>query len=98
MTQTRTLKKLQRSWQRQLERLLKEAYQEGREAGLARAHGLGRRGRTIRADTKVEGLIRLIEQHFSLDRYSFEVRIVHGRSGRRLPSEDLLGKYRLTED
>ena len=98
MTQARTIAKLQRQWRRQLEHLLKQSYQEGVEAGLARAHGLGRRGRTIRADTKVEGLVRLIEQHFSLDRYSFEVRIVHGKSGRRLPAEDLIRKYRLGED
>src|SRR5262245_31315099 len=58
MTQTRTLQKLKRAHWRALERLLKQAYQDGFEAGLARAHGLGRRGRTIRADAKVEGLVK----------------------------------------
>src|SRR5512141_21684 len=53
VTQAQTLRKLHRTWRRQLEKLLKEAYEEGRTAGLARAHGLGRRGRTIREDTKV---------------------------------------------
>lgn len=97
MTQTRAVQRLHRSWKRQLERLLKEAYQDGFEAGGVRAHGRSRRGRTVRADTKVEGLVRLIARHFSLDRYAFEVRIVHGRSGRRLPADDLIRKYRLPE-
>ena len=41
--------------------MLRQAYQEGFEAGLARAHGQGRRGRTIRADATVDGLVRLME-------------------------------------
>ena len=45
---------------RVLEGALKQAYQEGFEAGLARAHGQGRRGRTIRADATVDGLIERI--------------------------------------
>ena len=97
MTQTQTLKKLKRAHWRAIERLLKQAYQEGYEAGLARAHGLGRRGRTIRADATVEGLVRRIERHFGLDRYGFEVRVVHGSSGRRVPATDHLGRYRVDE-
>jgi hypothetical protein len=41
----------------------------------------------------VEGLVRRIEQHFGLDRYGFEVRVVHPGSGRRIPARDLLAKY-----
>ena len=95
MTQTRTLAKLKRAHWRAIEGLLKQAYQEGYEAGLARAHGLGRRGRTIRADARVEGLIERIERHFGLDRYGFEVRVVHAGSGRRVPAGDQLARYRL---
>jgi len=94
MTQRETLKRLLRAHRRSLERALKEAYRQGREAGLARAHGLGRRGRTIRGDATVEGLIRQIERHFGLDRYGFEVRIVHAASGRRVASADQLRKHR----
>ncbi len=97
MTQTQLLKKLQRAHWRALGRLYKRAYQEGREAGLQLAHGQGRRGRTIREDAKVEGLIRRIQDHFGLDRYGFEVRIVHASSGRRVPATDLLRKYRVEE-
>ena len=97
MTQTQVLKKLQRTQWRAIEKMLKRAYQEGFEAGLTRAHGQGRRGRTIRADARVEGLLRRIEKHFGLDRYGFEVRVVHARSGKRVPSSDLLGKYRIEE-
>src|SRR5207244_1380471 len=60
MTQTSVLMKLKRAHWRSLERMLRQAYQEGFEAGLARAHGQGRRGRTIRADATVDGLVRLI--------------------------------------
>ena len=95
MTQTRTLQKLKRAHWRAIENLLKQAYQEGYEAGLARAHGLGRRGRTIRADARVEGLIQRIERHFGLDRYGFEVRVVHAGSGRRVPAGDQLARYRI---
>jgi hypothetical protein len=94
MTQTATLQKLrQRQW-RSIERILKQAYQEGFEAGIVRAHGSGRRGRTVRADATIAGLANLIERHFGLDRYAFEVRIVHRGSGRRVPAGDLLAKYR----
>lgn len=95
MTQTRLLQKLQRAHWRTLKGHLKRSYQEGYEAGLARAHGQGRRGRTIRGDCTVNGLVRLIEQHFGLKRYGFEVRVVHATSGRRVPGADLLVKYRL---
>ncbi|MGE5176521.1 MAG: hypothetical protein ACM3JJ_09125 [Hyphomicrobiales bacterium] len=95
MTQSQTLRKLRRSHWRSLERSLKRAYQEGFEAGLARAHGAGRRGRTIRADATIEGLVRRVERHFGLGRYAFEVRVVHPRSGRRLPATDHLQKYRI---
>lgn len=94
MTQTQTLRRLRRSYWRILERHLKRAYQEGFEAGLARAHGARRRGRTIRADATVEGLERGIRRHFGLKRYAFEVRIVHPRSGRRIPAADLLQRHR----
>ncbi len=95
MTQVQSLRALRRAHWRGMQRLLKRAYQDGIEAGLARAHGQGRRGRTIRADATVAGLIRLVERHFGLDRYGFEVRVVHTGSGRRVPARDLLAKYRL---
>jgi hypothetical protein len=97
MTQTQTLKKLQRAQWGALQRLLKRAYAEGYEAGLARAHGQGRRGRTIRDDATVNGLVRLIERHFGLARYEFQVRVVHGKSGRRVAGADLIRKYVLAE-
>ena len=97
MTQTATLQRLRRRQWRSIEALLKQAYQEGFEAGTARAHGQGRRGRTIRGDATVAGLVERIERHFGLDRYNFEVRVVHGGSGRRVPAGDLLQKYRLPE-
>ena len=90
MTQEQVLKRIRRSHWKSLELHLKRAYQEGVEEGRARAHGAGRRGRTIRDDATVAGLIRLIEKHFGLDRYAFEVRIVHPQSGRRIPIRDLL--------
>jgi hypothetical protein len=95
MTQTATLKQLQRAHWRALVRLYKRAYQEGWDAGVVRARGQGRRGRTIRADATVEGLIERIEDHFGLDRYGFEVRIVYAASARRVPSRDLLRKHRV---
>lgn len=98
MTQTQMLRKLQRTHWRTLKNHVKRSYQEGYEAGLARAHGQGRRGRTIRADATVNGLVRLIERHFGLDRYGFEVRVVHAGSGRRVPGGDLLLKYRVEEN
>jgi hypothetical protein len=97
MTQSQTLRRLKtRNW-RALERVLKTAYREGFEAGLARAHGQGRRGRTIRGDATVEGLQRLIARHFGLDRYAFEIRVVHPGSGRRIPAGDLIVRYRAEE-
>lgn len=95
MTQSEVLKRLKRSQWKGLERLLKRAYQEGFEAGIARAKGHGRRGRTIRGDATVDGLVSRIERHFGLDRYGFEVRVVHGASGRRVPAGDQLRKYAL---
>jgi hypothetical protein len=97
MTQTQMLKRLQRAQWRAMRGHLKRAYQEGYEAGLARAHGQGRRGRTIRGDCTVNGLVRLIERHFGLTRYGFEVRVVHAHSHRRVPGADLLLTYRLEE-
>lgn len=97
MTQTQALKKLKRSCWRALEHLLKEAYQDGFDAGLARAHGTGRRGRTIRADATVDGLVQRIDGHFGLERYGFEVRIVHAASGRRVPASDSINRYRREE-
>ncbi|HMI31323.1 MAG TPA: hypothetical protein VK527_06255 [Candidatus Limnocylindrales bacterium] len=91
------MKRIKHAHWRSLERLARRAYQEGFSAGLVRAHGVGRRGRTIRADARVEGLIRSIERHFGLKRYAFEVRVVHASSGRRIPARDLLVKY-LTEE
>ena len=92
---TRTLKHLRQSHWKSLEKLIREAYTSGYDAGLARAHGQGRRGRTIRADATVEGLTKLIERHFGLERYGFEVRIVHARSGRRVPLASVLKPYRI---
>ncbi|HET9950920.1 MAG TPA: hypothetical protein VFS09_03905 [Candidatus Eisenbacteria bacterium] len=90
MTRAQVLKRLKRSHWQALERHLKIAYAEGVEAGLARARGGGRRARTIRGDATVEGLVRLVTRHFGLDRYKFEVRVVHPESGRRIPARDLL--------
>jgi hypothetical protein len=39
----------------------------------------------------------LIEAHFGLDHYGFEVRIVHAGSGRRVPATAQLKRYRLEE-
>ncbi len=97
MTQTQMLKKVQRTHWRTLRAHLKRSYQQGYEAGLARAHGQGRRGRTIRGDATANGLVRLIERHFGLRRYGFEVRVVHASSGRRVPGADLLQKYRVSD-
>ncbi len=97
MTQTRTLTRLRRAHWRGLERLLKRAYQEGYDAGVARAHGQGRRGRPIRADSKVQGLIHQIEAHFGLDRFTFDVRVVHPSSGRRVPADHELSRYAAAE-
>jgi hypothetical protein len=96
MTQGETLRRIRSIYARTVERMLKAAYQTGYEAGLARARGQGRRGRTVRGDATVAGLVRLIERHFGLDRYGFEVRIVHA-SGRRVPAADQLRKHLLPE-
>ncbi len=93
MTQTHALKRLRRSHWIGLEKLLKEAYQEGVEAGLARAQGQSRRARPIRDDATADGLIRQVEKHFGLDRFAFEVRVVHRGSKRRVPGGDLLRRY-----
>jgi len=97
MTQTQTLKRLKRAHWRGLERMLKQAYQDGFDAGLSRAHGQGRRGRTIRADATVAGMLRRIERHFGLERYRFDLLVVHRGSKKRAPSGDLIRKYRITE-
>ncbi len=97
MTQTQVLKKLRRSHWIGLEKLLKEAYREGIDAGLARARGQSRRARPIRDDATAEGLIRQIETHFGLDRFAFEVRVVHPGSGRRVPGGDHLRRYPVAE-
>ncbi len=97
MTQTKTLKKLRRSHWRTLERLLKQAWQDGHGAGLAQAHGRRRQGRTIRADATIDGLVRRIERHFGLGAYGFEVRIVHAESGRRVPAAHPLSRYRVED-
>ncbi|MFI5370234.1 MAG: hypothetical protein ACHQ52_01660 [Candidatus Eisenbacteria bacterium] len=97
MTQRQMLQRLRRAQWRALERMLRRAYQEGFEAGLSRAHGQGRRGRTIRGDATVQGLVDRIERHFGLGRYGFEVRVVHGGSGRRVPAADRLDRHRLPD-
>jgi hypothetical protein len=97
MTQRQMLQRFRRTQWRSIERMLRRAYQMGFESGLARAHGLGRRGRTIRGDATVEGLVRRIENHFGLDRYGFEVRIVHRGSGRRVGAGDRLDRHRALE-
>jgi hypothetical protein len=97
MTQSQALKRLRRSHWRGLQRLLVQAYQEGFDAGLSRAHGQGRRGRTIRGDSTVAGLVEQVERHFGLERFAFEVRVVHRESGRRVPATDLIRRYRVAE-
>jgi hypothetical protein len=95
MTETKTLKKLKRAHWRSIEGLLKQAYRDGHDAGVLRARGQSRRGRTIRGDATVGALVRTIESHFGLDRYGFEVRIVHERSRRAVPTRDKILKYRI---
>ena len=94
MTRKEALGRLKRAHWRALERLVRRGYLEGYEAGLRHAHGQRRRGRTIRADATVEGLLRIIERHFGLDRYGFELRIVHSGSKKHVPLGDHLLKYR----
>jgi hypothetical protein len=98
MTQTQTLRRLARVHWRAVERIARRAYREGFEAGLTRADGQRRRGRTIREDATVEGLIHTIERHFGLQRYRFELQIVHPGSRRRIPGSSLLRRYRSEED
>ena len=69
MTQKQVLARLRRAHWRALERLVRRAYLEGYESGLRRAHGQRRRGRTIRADATVGGLLRLLSRHFGLERF-----------------------------
>ena len=95
MTQRQTLQRLRRAQWRALERVLRAAYQDGFEAGLSRAHGQGRRGRSIRGDATVQGLIDRIGRHFGLERYGFEVRVVHAGSGRRVAATDRLDRHRV---
>jgi len=95
MTRTQLLKKLRRQHWKSLEALARSAWEEGFRAGEERAHGAGRRGRTVRADATIAGLERLIERHFGLERYAFEVRVVHRSSGRRVAAMDLLSRYRV---
>jgi hypothetical protein len=95
MTETKTLRKLKRAHWRSIEGLLKQAYRDGFEAGVQKARGQSRRGRTIRGDATVGGLVRRIDSHFGLDRYGFEVRIVHKRSRRAVPAQDQIVKYRI---
>jgi hypothetical protein len=97
VTQNQTLRKIRRAQWRMLERALKQAHQEGFEAGLARARGSGRRGRTIRGDATVEGLLRQIVRHFGLDRYRFELMVVHPESRKRLPAGDRIDRYRVAD-
>jgi len=97
MNLTQTLKKLRRQHWRSLEGLARRSWEAGYRAGEERAHGAGRRGRTVRADATVAGLERLIERHFGLGRYAFELRIVHRGSGRRVPATDRLARYRIEE-
>jgi hypothetical protein len=97
VTQRDALKKVKKTHWKTLEKLVRQAYREGRDDGIAQAHGQGRRGRTIREDATVEGLIRLIQEHFGLDRYKFEIRVVHPGSKRQVAAADPLRKYRLEE-
>jgi hypothetical protein len=98
MKQDQVLKKLRSTHWKSLLRIVQRAYQEGVVSGMSRARGMGRRGRTIRDDATVESLTHLIQQHFGLDRYAFEVRIVHPSSGRRVPAGDLIRSYRLEDE
>ena len=97
MKLSETLKQARRSQWRSLEREVRKAWEAGFQAGEARAHGAGRRGLTIRADATVAGLVGIIEKHFGLDRYAFEIKVVHAGSGRRVPAGDPIRRYRLAE-
>ncbi|HVP14976.1 MAG TPA: hypothetical protein VMS88_05495 [Terriglobales bacterium] len=97
MTQKQALARIRRAHWRALEKLVRGSYQEGYEAGLEHAHGQKRRGRTIRADATVEGLIDRVVDHFGLDRYAFDIRVVHKGSRKHVPLRDLLARYRVEE-
>lgn len=97
MNLTQSLKRARRNQWRGLERIVRQAWEEGYQAGERRAHGSGRRGRTIRADATVAGLVTIVERHFGLDRYGFEIKVVHKGSGRRVPAADQIARYRLAE-
>jgi len=97
MNLTQSLKRARRTHWRSLERIVRQAYDAGFVAGERRARGARRRGRTIRADATVAGLVAIIERHFSLDRYGFEIKVVHAGSGRRVPATDRIGRYRREE-
>ncbi len=97
MTQKQALVRLKRAHWRGLEKLVRRSFQEGYEAGLEHAHGQKRRGRTIRADATVEGLIERVVDHFGLERYAFEVRVVHKGSRKHVPLRDLLARYRVVD-
>ena len=94
MKLSESLKRARSSQWRSLEKEIRKAWERGFREGEKRAHGAGRRGRTIRGDATVAGLVTLIEKHFGLDRYRFEIRIVHAGSRRGVPSEDLIRRYR----
>ncbi len=97
MTQKQALVRLKRAHWRALEKVVRSAFQEGYESGLEHAHGQKRRGRTIRADATVEGLIDRIVDHFGLERYAFDVRVVHKGSRKHVPLRDLLIRYRIED-
>lgn len=97
MNQAQLMKKVRRSHWKSLEGLVRRAYDEGVRSGIDRAHGAGRRGRTVRGDATVAGLVQLIVRHFGLDRYAFEIRVVHPGSGRRVPATDRIDRYRIPE-
>ncbi len=97
MTQKQALARLKRAHWRGLERLLRRAYPEGFEAGLEHAHGQKRRGRPIRGDATVEGLIERVVDHFGLDRYAVDFRVVHRGSRKHVPLRDQLERYRIED-
>jgi len=97
MKQKQALARLKRAHWRGFETYLRRAYQEGFEAGFEHAHGLRRRGRPIRGDATVEGLIARVVEHFGLDRYAVDVRVVHKGSRKHVPMRDQLERYRVEE-
>lgn len=97
MKLSESLKRARRSQWRSLEQEVRKAWERGFREGERRARGVGRRGRTIRGDATVAGMVSLIEKHFGLDRYRFEIRVVHPGSRRGVPAEDLIRRYRREE-